>query len=102
MRGLSDAEVQRLCNVNYEHEVAFVATSGSREAACIVAQSCYFIDPTTNLADVAYMVHPDWQGAGLGSAMQANMIAHAQPAWFARFCGRCTAEQCTHVAPGAQ
>ncbi len=78
VRGLSDAEVQRLCNVNYEHEVAFVATSGSREAASIVAQSCYFIDPTTNLADVAYMVHPDFQGAGLGSAMQSSMIAHAR------------------------
>ncbi|MBP9906005.1 MAG: GNAT family N-acetyltransferase [Rhodoferax sp.] len=78
VRGLSDAEVQRLCNVNYEHEVAFVATTGSREAASIVAQSCYFIDPTTNLADVAYMVHPDFQGAGLGSAMQSSMIAHAR------------------------
>lgn len=78
VRGLSDAEVQRLCNVNYEHEVAFVATSGAREVASIVAQSCYFIDPTTNLADVAYMVHPDWQGCGLGSAMQACMIAHAK------------------------
>lgn len=78
VRGLSDAEVQRLCNVNYEHEVAFVATSGSREVASIVAQSCYFIDPTTNLADVAYMVHPEWQGNGLGSAMQNNMIAHAR------------------------
>lgn len=78
VRGLSDAEAQRLCNVNYEHEVAFVATSGSREVASIVAQSCYFIDPTTNLADVAYMVHPDWQACGLGSAMQACMIAHAR------------------------
>ena len=78
VRGLSDAEVERLCNVNYEREVAFVATSGSREAASIVAQSCYFIDPTTNLADVAYMVHPDWQGHGLGSALQTCMIEHAR------------------------
>ena len=77
VRGLSDAEVERLCNVNYENEVAFVAVSGSREESTIVAQSCYFIDPTTNLADVAYIVHPDWQGSGLGSALQACMIKHA-------------------------
>jgi len=77
VRGLSDAEVERLCNVNYENEVAFVAISGSREESTIVGQSCYFIDPTTNMADVAYMVHPQWQACGLGSAMQACMIRHA-------------------------
>ncbi len=77
VRGLSDAEVERLCNVNYENEVAFVAISGSREESTIVGQSCYFIDPTTNLADVAYIVHPDWQACGLGSALQACMVKHA-------------------------
>ncbi|TXH88291.1 MAG: GNAT family N-acetyltransferase [Rhodoferax sp.] len=78
VRGLSDAEVERLCNVNYENEVAFVATTGEREAEQIVAQSCYFINPTSNLADTAYMVHPEWQGSGLGSALQACMVAHAK------------------------
>ena len=77
IRGLSDVEVERLCNVNYETEVAFIATSGSREETSLVGQSCYFLDPTTNLADVAYIVHPDWQGCGVGRALQACMIAHA-------------------------
>jgi len=78
VRGLSNAEVQRLCNVNDENEVAFVATTGAREASEIVAQSCYFINPTTNLADTAFMVHPDWQGSGLGTALQNYMVAHAK------------------------
>jgi RimJ/RimL family protein N-acetyltransferase len=78
VRGLSNAEVQRLCNVNYENEVAFVATFGAREEAQIVGQSCYFINPTTNLADTAYMVHPDWQGCGLGGALQSCMTTHAK------------------------
>jgi RimJ/RimL family protein N-acetyltransferase len=78
VRGLSDAEVERLCNVNYENEVAFVATTGGREAEEIVAQSCYFINPTSNLADTAYMVHPEWQGSGLGSALQSCMMEHAK------------------------
>jgi acyl-CoA hydrolase/RimJ/RimL family protein N-acetyltransferase len=78
VRGLSDVEVQRLCNVNYENEVAFVATTGAHEDAQIVGQSCYFIDPTANLADTAYMVHPEWQGTGLGTAMQACMVTHAK------------------------
>ncbi|MES2949463.1 MAG: GNAT family N-acetyltransferase [Pseudomonadota bacterium] len=78
VRGLSNAEVQRLCNVNYENEVAFVATAGSREESLIVGQSCYFINPTANLADTAFMVHPDWQGCGLGTALQSSMVRHAK------------------------
>ena len=78
VRALSNAEVQRLCNVNYENEVAFVATAGSREQSLIVGQSCYFLNPTTNLADTAFMVHPDWQGCGLGTALQNCMVQHAK------------------------
>ncbi len=78
VRGLSDRDVQRLCNLNFETEVAFVAAVGEREDPRIVAQACYFIDPGTNLAETAFMVHPDWQGSGLGRRLQAQMAAHAQ------------------------
>ncbi len=78
IRGLSDRDVQRLCNMNFENEVAFVACAGPREQAQIVAQSCYFIDPSTNLAETAFMVHPAWQGSGLGGAMQRRMAEHAK------------------------
>jgi acyl-CoA hydrolase/RimJ/RimL family protein N-acetyltransferase len=78
VRGLSSKDVQRLCNVNFENEVAFVAVTGSRENPQIVAQSCYFIDPSTNLAETAFMVHPDWQGSGLGTALQHRMTEHAK------------------------
>ena len=77
VRGLSNVEVQRLCNVNYDDEVAFIASTGGREEEHVIAQSCYFINPSTNLADTAFMVHPDWQGCGLGSALQACMAVHA-------------------------
>ena len=78
VRGLSNQDVQRLCNLNFENEVAFVAVSGTRENPQIVAQSCYFIDPSTNLAETAFMVHPDWQGCGLGGALQSRMAEHAR------------------------
>lgn len=77
VRGLSNKDVQRLCNLNFENEVAFVAVTGTRENPQVVAQSCYFIDASTNLAETAFMVHPDWQGCGLGSAMQQRMTSHA-------------------------
>ena len=43
----------------------------------MVAQACYFIDPSTNLAETAFMVSPEWQGHGLGSELQRRMITHA-------------------------
>ncbi|MDO9073076.1 MAG: GNAT family N-acetyltransferase [Rubrivivax sp.] len=78
VRGLSDRDVQRLCNLNFDNEVAFVACEGPRENALIVAHACYFVDPSTNLAETAFMVHPAWQGSGLGSAMQRHMAEHAR------------------------
>jgi len=78
VRELSAQDVQRLCNVNFENEVAFVAATGPRENPEIVAQSCYFIDPSTNLAETAFMVSTKWQGCGLGAALQRRMIEHAK------------------------
>lgn len=78
VKGLSNRDVQRLCNMNFDNEVAFVAVSGTRENPQIVAQACYFTDPGTNLAETAFMVHPDWQGCGLGAALQRRMAEHAR------------------------
>jgi acyl-CoA hydrolase/GNAT superfamily N-acetyltransferase len=77
VRALSGNDVQRLCNVNFENEVAFVAVTGTRESPQIVAQACYFIDPSTNLAETAFMVSPEWQRCGLGAALQRRMAEHA-------------------------
>lgn len=77
VKGLSSQEVQRLCNLNFENEVAFVAVTGTRENPQVVAQSCYFTDPSTNIAETAFMVHPQWQGCGLGTALQQRMTEHA-------------------------
>lgn len=75
--GLSNVEVQRLCNVSFENEVAFVAVTGSRENPQVLAHGMYVIDPDTQLAETAFMVHPAWQACGMGTALQRHMIAHA-------------------------
>jgi len=77
VRELSGQDVQRLCNVDFENEVAFVAVTGPRENPEIVAQACYFIDPSTNLGETAFMVSPHWQGCGLGAALQKRLAEHA-------------------------
>jgi len=77
VRSLSNRELQTLCNVNHETEVAFLAVTGPRESEEVVGSACYFLSPTTNLAEVAFMVSPEWQGAGLGTALQARLQEYA-------------------------
>jgi RimJ/RimL family protein N-acetyltransferase len=78
LRSLTDELTLHLCSVSYEREMAFAAIVGERESERFVASSCYFVDPATGFADVAYMVHPEWQGAGLGTVLQARTIEYAR------------------------
>jgi RimJ/RimL family protein N-acetyltransferase len=73
---LQDAE--RYCNVNYDTEVAFLAVAGDREGEEVVGSACYFVNPSTNMAEVAYMILPQWQGTGLGSALQQRLVEYAR------------------------
>jgi acyl-CoA hydrolase/RimJ/RimL family protein N-acetyltransferase len=77
VRSLSYAELQNLCNVNHETDVAFVGVTGPRENEQIVGSACYFLSPTTNLAETAFMVAPELQGLGLGSALQRRLQEYA-------------------------
>jgi acyl-CoA hydrolase/RimJ/RimL family protein N-acetyltransferase len=77
VRSLSNRELQTLCNVNHETEVAFLAVTGPRESEEVIGSACYFLSPTTNLAEVAFMVSPEWQGAGLGTTLQARLQEYA-------------------------
>jgi acyl-CoA hydrolase/GNAT superfamily N-acetyltransferase len=74
---LSYAELQNLCNMNHETDVAFLAVTGPRENEQVVGSACYFLSPTTNLAETAFMVAPEWQGLGLGGALQARLQEYA-------------------------
>ena len=78
LRSLSVSEAQRLCNVNYLTDVAFLAVTGTRENEKIVGSSCYFANLSTNTAEVAYMIAPEWQSLGVGKALQERMTEYAK------------------------
>jgi acyl-CoA hydrolase/RimJ/RimL family protein N-acetyltransferase len=78
LRSLTDEMAQHLCNIGYVQEMAFAAVVGDQEAERVVGSSCYFLNPQTGLADVAYMVDPAWHGVGLGSLLQARTIEYAR------------------------
>ncbi|HET6684664.1 MAG TPA: GNAT family N-acetyltransferase [Gaiella sp.] len=75
---LTDKAAHHLCSVGYDEEMAFAAVVGPAEQQRIVGASCYYLDPATGLADVAYMIDPDWQGAGLGSLLHTRTVEYAR------------------------
>lgn len=78
LRSLTDEMAEHLCSVGYAQEMAFAAVVGGRESEQIVGSACYFVDPATGMADVAFMVDPAWQGSGLGSMLQERAIEYAR------------------------
>ena len=78
LSSLTDSTAQYLCSVDYDEEMAFAAVVGPPEHERIVAASCYYLSPATRLAEVAYMVDPDWQGAGLGTILHAGLVEYAR------------------------
>jgi RimJ/RimL family protein N-acetyltransferase len=78
LNSLTDRAAQHLCNVDYEGEMAFAAVVGSPAHERIVAASCYYLDPASGLAEVAYMVDPDWQGSGLGAILHTGLVDYAR------------------------
>ncbi|MDP1706148.1 MAG: GNAT family N-acetyltransferase [Sulfurimicrobium sp.] len=75
---LSDNEAQRLCNADQDSDVAFLVVSGSGENETLIGSACYFVNASTNMAEVAYMVTPEWQGVGIGKALQLRLMEHAK------------------------
>jgi acyl-CoA hydrolase/GNAT superfamily N-acetyltransferase len=77
LRTLSASLTALLCNVNFDTEVAFIAVAGERENEKIVGSGLYVLDQSTNIAEVGYMVSAEWQGRGLGKALQNRLKEHA-------------------------
>jgi acyl-CoA hydrolase/GNAT superfamily N-acetyltransferase len=68
---------EHFTSVSYYREMAFAAVVGDAENERIIATSSYYLDLSTRLADVAYIVDPDWQGKGLGTAMHLRTVSYA-------------------------
>ncbi|MEM6384166.1 MAG: GNAT family N-acetyltransferase [Pseudomonadota bacterium] len=78
LKSLPLEAAQNLCNVDHTRDVAFVAVTGPREDERIVGSACYFLNETSNLAETAFIVDPNWQSTGLGRHMQNKLRSHAE------------------------
>jgi acyl-CoA hydrolase/GNAT superfamily N-acetyltransferase len=59
-------DVQRLTNLDYKNELAIVGVVPGPSGEHIVAITQYFLDPKTQVAEVAFIVQDEWQAKGMG------------------------------------
>lgn len=78
LKSLDVSKAQHLCDVSYEDEMAFLAVVGEQEQEKVVGTASYYLNQATNLADVAFMIHPQWQGKGLGKVLQQRLAEYAR------------------------
>ena len=77
LTALTDVAAQNLCSVDYQRDMAFAAVVGPPEHERVVATSCYFTG-ARGMAEVGYMVDPEWQGAGLAGLLHGRMVEYAR------------------------
>jgi len=64
--------VEEWTKINYYESMALVALVKNGESSKIVADSRYFLDRKTGAAEIAIVVHNDWQHKGIGT----NLLLH--------------------------
>ncbi len=66
-------ELQDFVYVDHRNDTAIVATVPEAHGEQIVAVGRYYLDPKTNMAEVAFVVHDQWQNKGIGSYLLAQL-----------------------------
>jgi len=81
-------DVQKLTNIDYQNELAIVGVVPGPGEEEIVAIAQYFVEPRTQEAEVAFIVHDEWQAKGMGSLMLDYLVQIARQRGVKRFVAR--------------
>jgi acyl-CoA hydrolase len=71
-------DVQKLTNIDYHNDLAIVGVVPKPGGEEIVAIGQYFLDPKTRSAEVAFIVHDEWQAKGMGTFLLEYLVQIAR------------------------
>jgi acyl-CoA hydrolase/GNAT superfamily N-acetyltransferase len=71
-------QIQDFVYIDHRNDVAIVGTLPEAYGDAIIAIGSYYLDPKTNLAEVAFVVHDDWQNRGIGAFLFLHLIRIAR------------------------
>jgi len=77
-QGFNHRQIQDFVYIDHRHDAAIVGTVPEAHGEEIVAVGRYYLNKKTNKAEVAFVIHDDWQNKGLGSFMFCHLIAIAK------------------------
>ena len=71
-------QIKDFVYVDHRNEVAIVGTLPEAHGEDIIAVGGYYLDPLTNRAEVAFIVHDKWHNKGIGSFLLRYLIQIAR------------------------
>jgi RimJ/RimL family protein N-acetyltransferase len=71
-------QIQDFVYIDHRNDIAIVGTVPEAAGERIIAIGRYYLDPTTNLAEVAFVVHDEWQGRGIGTFLFGHLMKIAR------------------------
>ena len=71
-------QIQDFVYIDHRNDVAIVGTLPEAYGDDIIAIGSYYLDPKTNLAEVAFVVHDQWQNRGIGAFLFLHLIRIAR------------------------
>jgi len=78
LRVIPRRQIQDFVYIDHRNEVALVGTIPAADGEDIIALGNYYLDPKTNRAEVAFVVHDRWQRKGIGTFMLQQLIRIAR------------------------
>lgn len=77
-RSLTEAELRRFTDIDYERDMALIATVRDAGIERQIGVARYIREPDTRRAEFAIVLSDDWQGRGLGFELLRRLIAAAK------------------------
>ena len=74
LKSLSPEQIQRLCALDYDAEMALAGFVTEGDAERMVAVGRYHLDRASGMAELAFTVHDDLQGHGIGTYLMGRLM----------------------------
>ena len=78
LKRITHKQIQDFVYIDHRNDVAVAATLPEAHGEELIAIGRYYLDPSTNRAEVAFVVHDEWQGQGLGKFLLSHLVKIAR------------------------
>ncbi len=85
IKAMPHRKLQELLKIDYETDMAMVVLTDNSEDAKMIGIAHYLKEPRTNFNEAAFLVHDDWQGKGIGTALMRTVAEIAREKGIAGF-----------------